>query len=271
MTISYRYLGIAALLVASCSSPKKTLYFNTNEPNDTTVITVQNLPRPDVQIGPDDIVAINITSVDAFTLKDPVAIFNDGGIPYNISPQVGNQSSTVKGYLVDPEGFVDFPVVGKIKLAGLTPTQAKEKMGKILVEHIKSPVVEVRVLNFKINMLGEITRVGPVLAPNHKINILEALSAAGDIPITGRKDNVTVIRENGGKQEFGTINLNSKKLFTSPYYYLQKNDIVYVEPNRLKRQQTNEFLLFYLPTITALVGTVLSVYGIVQIANNAKK
>jgi polysaccharide export outer membrane protein len=272
MTIWYRYVCIgAALLVASCSSPKKTLYFNTNEPNDTTKIAVQSLPRPEVLISSDDIVAINISSVDAFTLKDPVAIFNEGGIPYNISPQAGTQGSTVKGYLVDPEGFVDFPVVGKIKLAGLTPTQAKEKMGKILVEHIKSPVVEVRVLNYKINMLGEIARVGPVLAPNHKINILEAIAAAGDIPITGRKDNVTIIREINGKQEFGTINLNSKNLFTSPYYYLQKNDIVYVEPNRLKRQQTNEFLLFYLPTISALIASVLSVYGIVQLANNAKK
>lgn len=255
---------VAIAIFASCSSPKKTIYFNTKAKVDSSKEIVQSLPRPDVIIGTEDIVAINVSSVDAFTQKDPVGIFNDGGVPYNISPQ-GGQGASVKGYLVDPEGFIDFPVVGKIKLAGLTPTQAKEKMMTILIDHIKAPVVEVRILNYKINMMGEVGRVGPILAPNHKINILEAITAAGDIPLTGRKDRVLIIRENAGKLEFSRVNLNSKTVFTSPYYYLQKNDIVYVEPNRLKRQQTNEFLLFYLPTISTLIGSVLSIYGIVQL------
>ncbi|MES2477489.1 MAG: polysaccharide biosynthesis/export family protein [Bacteroidota bacterium] len=256
-------VGLLALF-ASCASPKRTIYFNTTAKADSSIEIVQSLPRPDVIIGTEDIVAVNVSSVDAFTQKDPVGIFNDGGVPYNISAQ-GGQGATVKGYLVDPEGFIDFPVVGKIQLAGLTPSQAKEKMSKILVDHIKAPVVEVRILNYKINMMGEVGRVGPILAPNHKINILEAITSAGDIPMTGRKDKVLIIRENKGKLEFSRINLNSKSLFTSPYYYLQKNDIVYVEPNRLKRQQTNEFLLFYLPTISTLIASALSVYGIVQL------
>ncbi len=264
----YVAIGLV-VLSASCSSPKKTIYFNKNTNPDTTVELVQGQKRPDVVIGPDDIVAINVSSVDAFTQKDPVAIFNDGGVPYNISAQAGSGgSSAIKGYLVNPDGDVDFPVVGKIKLAGLTPTQAKEMMSKKLEEYIKAPVVEVRVINYKVNLLGEVSRVGPVVAPNHKINILEAIAAAGDIPITGRKDNVLIIREKNGVQEFGRVNLNSKKVFSSPYYYLQKNDIVYVEPNRLKRQQTNEFLLFYLPTIATLIGSVLSIYGIVQLTKN---
>lgn len=265
MTLMSRlFCAAIVLILASCGSPKKTIYFNSNVKADTSKEIVQILARPDVIIGPDDIIAINVTSVDAFTQKDPVAIFNEGGVPYSISPQAGS-SGTVKGYLVDPQGNIDFPVVGKIKIAGFTPGQAKDKLAQILVEHIKSPVVEVRVLNYKINMMGEVGRVGPVLAPNHKINILEAITAAGDIPLTGRKDRVLIIRENSGKLEFSRINLNSKSLFTSPYFYLQKNDIVYVEPNRLKRQQTNEFLLFYLPTISTLIGSVLSIYGIVQL------
>ncbi|MFA6152549.1 MAG: polysaccharide biosynthesis/export family protein [Chitinophagaceae bacterium] len=265
------YVAIGLLVLsASCSSPKKTIYFNKNSQADTTVELVQGQKRADVVIGPDDIVAINISSVDAFTQKDPVAIFNDGGVPYNISAQSSgsNSATSIKGYLVNPEGDIDFPVVGKIKLAGLTPTQAKEMMSKKLEEFIKAPVVEVRVINYKVNLLGEVSRVGPVLAPNHKINILEALAAAGDIPITGRKDNVLIIREKNGIQEFGRVNLNSKKVFTSPYYYLQKNDIVYVEPNRLKRQQTNEFILFYLPAIATVISSALSIYGIVQLTKN---
>lgn len=265
MTKLHSLLCIGSLaLFASCSSPKKTIYFNSTAKADTTREIVQGLPRPEVYISADDIVAINVSSVDAFTQKDPVGIFNEGGVPYTISAQ-GGSGGSVKGYLVDPNGDIDFPVIGKIRLGGLTPIQAKSLMAEKLVSYIKSPVVEVRLLNYKINMLGEVGRVGPVLAPNHKLNILEAIAASGDIPITGRKDRVLIIREHNGKQEFGRINLNSKSLFTSPYYYLQKNDIVYVEPNRLKRQQTNEFLLFYLPTISTLIGSVLSIYGIVQL------
>ncbi|MGC4057525.1 MAG: polysaccharide biosynthesis/export family protein [Chitinophagaceae bacterium] len=258
-------LSAILLFAASCSTPKKTIYFLTSDQPDPTVESVATQPRPEVLISADDIVAINVSSFDAFSQKiDPVSIFNDGGIPYSLAAN-GSNGATAKGYLVDPEGYVDFPVVGKIKIGGLTPIQAKEMMSQKLVAYVKSPVVEVRILNFKVNMLGEVGRVGPILAPNHRINILEALAAAGDIPITGRKDNVTVIREKNGKQEFGHINLNSKTVFSSPYFYLQKNDVVYVEPNRLKRQQTNEFISFYLPALSTFIGAALSVYGIVQL------
>jgi polysaccharide export outer membrane protein len=260
-------LAALLLLAASCSTPKKTIYFLTEDQAPTKVESVAAQPKPEVTISPDDIVAINVSSFDAFSQKiDPVAIFNEGGVPYAISANGGAGGATAKGYLVDPTGYVDFPVIGKIKIEGLTPIQAKELIAAKLTSVVKSPVVEVRILNFKVNVLGEVTRVGPILAPNHRINILEAIAAAGDIPITGRKDNVMVIREKNGKQEFAHLNLNSKTVFSSPYFYLQKNDIVYVEPNRLKRQQSNEFISFYLPTLTALIGTALSVYGIVQLA-----
>jgi polysaccharide export outer membrane protein len=268
MQITYSQVVIGlSLLWASCASPKKTVYFYTNVPNDTLITSVPSLPRPEVLIGSDDILAINVSSVDAFTQKDPVSIFNDGGVPYNIAAQgsgVGTGTSA-KGFLVNPDGCIDFPVLGRVKLAGLTPTQAKELLSQKLASSLKSPVVEVRILNYKVNVCGEVGRVGPVVAPNHKINIIEALAAAGDIPATGRKDNVMIIREHNGRQEFGHIDLNSRALFTSPYFYLQKNDIVYVEPNRLKKQQNNEFLHFYLPTIMGFVSSVLSVYGIVQL------
>ena len=165
MSKLYGLLSFGLLLfVASCSSPKKTIYFNTNVKADTSTEMVQSLPRPGVYIGPDDIVAINVSSVDAFSQKDPVGIFNEGGVPYNISAQGGGGGS-VKGYLVDANGDIDFPVIGKIKLGGLTPIEAKNLMSEKLVSYIKSPVVEVRVLNYKINMLGEVGRVGPVFSP----------------------------------------------------------------------------------------------------------
>jgi polysaccharide export outer membrane protein len=270
MQIKYRNLGLALVLLASsCSSPKKTIYFKTDDKAITSTEIVEGQPRPELIISPDDILAINVSSEDAFSQKDPLGVFSEGGVPYNISAQ-GNGGGVVKGYLVNQEGDIDFPMIGKIHLSGLTPIQARDLVAQKLVRFIKSPIVETRLLNYKINMIGEIGRVGPIMAPNHKLNILEAIAAAGDIPITGRKDNVLIIREKNGKQEFGRVNLNSKSIFTSPYYYMQKNDIVYVEPNRIKRQQTNEFLMFYLPTITGLLSAALSVYGIVQLAKNTK-
>lgn len=270
MKNSVYYLAFGVLLfAASCSSPKKTIYFKTNAKPDTTKIVTNMMARPDVVLSADDIIAINISSLDAYTnQKEPVSIFNDGGVPFSISAQGGTTGGGVKGFLIDQEGNIDFPILGKIKFAGLNPTEAKEMMSLKLTQYLKSPVVDIRLLNYKVNMLGEVGRVGPVLAPNHKLNILEAIVAAGDIPLTGRKDNVLIIRENNGKREFGRIDLNSRNVFSSPYYYLQKNDIVYVEPNRIKRQQTNEFLQFYLPVMSTLIGSVLSIYGIVQLTKN---
>ena len=265
-----RYFGIAILfLAASCGSPRKAIYFNTHDKADSVITSVQSFPRPEVIIKPDDIVAVNVSSVDAFTQADPVAIFNNGGVNYNVEGQqrVGQaaQGTGLKGYLVDNEGYIDFPVIGKVKIGGLNPTEVKKVLAEKISNYLKSPVVEIRVINFKVNMLGELSRVGPVLVPNHKISILEAIAAAGDIPITGRRDNVLLIREKDGKQEFARLNLNSKSIFSSPYYYLQKNDILYVEPNRLKRQETNEFIRFYLPALATIVSSVLSIYGIVQL------
>lgn len=272
-----KYLQALALAIvlfaASCVSPKKSIYFNTRAANDTVKDFANVLPRPEVVLKSDDIVAINVSSIDAFTQKDPVAIFNEGGIAYALSAQgiggnVGNTGGQqiMKGYLIDVEGNIDFPVVGKVKFAGLSLAYAKDTLAQRLKNYIKDPVVEVRIINYKVNMLGEVGRVGPVVAPNHKMNIMEAITAAGDIPITGRRDNILIVREKEGKLEFGRINLNSKNVFTSPYYYLQQNDIVYVEPNRIKRQEQNEFLRFYLPTIASMLGTFFSIYGIVQLS-----
>jgi polysaccharide export outer membrane protein len=271
MTRIYNAIVLLCLLVAaSCSSPKKTIYFNESSKSDTTVVIQTIQPHPEIIIQPDDILAINVSSIQAYSEKDPVSIFNGGGTQYNITPTAsgtgGNSgSANVNGFLVDKEGNIDFPVLGRVKVAGLTIRQIKDLMIQKLTAYLKDPVVEARIINFKITMLGEVGRVGPVLAQTPRMNILDAISAAGDIPITGRKDNVLIIRENGSVRSFAHVNLNSKDLFTSPFFYLQQNDIVYVEPSRIRRQESNQFLRFYLPTISNLLSTALAVYGIVQL------
>jgi polysaccharide export outer membrane protein len=180
---------------------------------------------------------------------------------------LGGGSNSSNGFLVDASGYIDYPFLGKVKVGGLTIRQAKDALANRLRSIVKEPVVEIRIVNYRITVLGEVARAGTIIAPNHKMSIIDAIAAAGDIPITGRKDNILVIRENEGTREFARLNLNSREVFTSPYFYLKQNDIVYVEPARIRRQEGNDFFRFYLPTITTLMSTLLAVYGIIQLSN----
>ncbi|MDB5010552.1 MAG: sugar transporter, partial [Mucilaginibacter sp.] len=140
------------------------------------------------------------------------------------------------GYLVNNEGIIQFPVLGDIKVAGLTTNQLRLEIIKQLTDKklLVDPVVMVRQLNFKVSVLGEVGHPMVVNVPSEKISLLEALGMAGDITIYGRKDNVMVIREENGEKRIKRLDLNSKELFSSPYYYLRSNDIIYVEANQSK-------------------------------------
>ncbi len=265
--------GLAAAIVlftASCAGPQKSIYFRELTPNDPSVFTQKIDPFKEAIIQPDDILAINVTSPSSIVEdkgNTTVSIFNGGGTPYSTNATLGGGSTNSNGFLVDPSGHIDYPFLGKIKLGGLTIRQAKEALAKQLKTIVKEPVVEIRIVNYRITVLGEVGHPGTIMAPNHKISIIDAIAAAGDIPITGRKDNVTVIRETEGTREFAHLNLNSRDVFTSPYFYLKQNDIVYVEPARIRRQEGNDFFRFYLPTITTLMSTILAVYGIIQLTS----
>lgn len=267
---------VFTVVLFSCAAPQKTIYFRTDAKADSVVSYKAEKSTHDGVIRPDDIVSVNITSISSITEKDPASIFKDGGSSAPVLASrpgmatAGGSMAAQTGYLVDKDGFIDFPVIGKIELAGQTMRQAKETIAARLKDYVKEPVVEVRIINYKITILGEVLAPGTILAPNHKMNVIEAIAAAGDIPITGKKENVLVIREVEGKRVFARLNLNSKEVFNSPYYYLMQNDIVYVEPSRVRRQEGNIFMRVYLPAFTTLLSTALAVYGIVQIANNNK-
>lgn len=258
------------LLLGSCATNKNIVYFKDNIKNDSVVEEMAVSNKYESIIQSDDILAINITSISSITIeKDPVNIFKQGGTQYTLTAtQAGlgaNAAGMSTGYLVDREGFIDFPVLGKIKMSGLTIRQAKDALAGRLKDYVKDPVVEVRIINYKVVVLGEVRNPGTIIAPNHTINIIEALAAAGDIPVTGKKSNVLIVRENTGKREFARLNLASKEVFNSPYYYLRQNDIVYVEPSKVRRQETSEFFRVYLPSLTSILSTILAVYGIVQL------
>lgn len=265
--------ALLALLFSACKGPKNVIYFKESIANDTSssFVPVRELEDPKVQ--PDDILAINVSSIQSLLDKNAsqLSVYNSGGTQFSILASSGGQGGVAgvatTGYLVDPLGYITFPVIGQVKVGGLTMRQVKDTMAAHLASVIKEPVVEARILNYKVTLLGEIPRPGPILAPNHKITILDAIAAAGDIPISGRKDNILIIRDYGGQRQMGRINLNNKDVFSSPFYYLKQNDIVYIEPVKLRRQENNEFLRFYLPVISSLISTGLAVYGITQLAN----
>ncbi len=264
-------LAVVSMLIVSCAGPKKSVYFKDNAPQNPHVIVQKMDKVHEAIVQPDDILSVHIATISSILDNSPSNIFNDGGVPYNISASAGGSggggATGAKGYLVDPQGYIDYPVIGKVKVAGLTIRQIKDLLTVKLKDYVKEPVAEVNIINYKVTVLGEVGRAGTVVAPNHKISIIDAIAASGDIPISGRKDNVLVIRETEGTREFARLNLNSRDLFKSPYYYLKQNDIVYVEPNSIRKQEGSDFFRIYLPAITSLISTVLAVYGIVQIAN----
>ncbi|MBV3315199.1 polysaccharide biosynthesis/export family protein, partial [Bacteroides ovatus] len=172
-------------------------------------------------------------------------------VPFNLtvagpgSVAIGNTQLTaqpvLQPYLVDNEGKINFPVLGELKVGGLTKKEAEQLIVEKLKPYIKeSPIVTVRMVNYKISVLGEVARPGTFTISNEKVNLLEALAMAGDMTVWGVRDNVKLIREGAdGKQEIVTLDLNKAETILSPYYWLQQNDIVYVTPNKAKARNSD--------------------------------
>ena len=253
-------LLMGLLIMVSCKGPQKIIYFKDLVALDPTVQTQRVDKLKEAIVQTDDILAIHVSTFSSIVESAPSTLF-EGGTPVAIGSTMGG-GGTAKGYLVDAGGFIDFPVLGKVKVGGLTMRQIKEMLVTRLKDYVKTPVVDARIINYRITVLGEVGRPGTIVAPNQKMSIVDAIAAAGDIPLTGRKDNILIIRETEGVREFARLNLNSKEVFFSPYYYLKQNDIVVVEPSKLKRQESNEFLRFYLPTISTLLSAAIAFYSI---------
>ncbi len=218
-------------ILASCSAPKEVLYLQ-----DIASIKEENIDKNyEVIIHKDDLLAILVNS------KDPeLALpFNMPVVTYQIGAQTTAQQRLL-GYLVDQNGDIDFPILGKIHVEGLTRMQVTELIKQKLMSEdlIKDPIVTVQFLNFKVSVMGEVTRPGTFDISGDRITLLEALSMAGDLTIYGRRDRVAVIREKDGKRRILYHDLRSSDIFQSPCYYLQQNDIVYVEPNKAKTGQS---------------------------------
>jgi polysaccharide export outer membrane protein len=223
-TIITRCIMILALFAAvSCGTTKKVILFP--DVKDGNLPT--NTPFPESIIQKSDILSITVSSLN----PDATKIFNpDEGTA------AANGNGAPIGYLVNSEGYIQFPVLGNIKAEGLTKSQLKDKISKSLVDskQLIDPIVTIRFVNFRVTVLGEVNHPTVVNVPNERISLLEALGMAGDLTIYAKRQDIMVIREEKDQKIIKRLNLNSDELFTSNYYYLQSNDIVYVEPNKAK-------------------------------------
>ncbi|HMG66870.1 MAG TPA: polysaccharide biosynthesis/export family protein [Chitinophagaceae bacterium] len=221
-------LSLAAWILTGCVNTRKAIYFN--DLKSTTITTVTLVPESVIQKN--DLLNISVASLDAKGTE----VFNTP----NILSVASGMSSEVLGYLVGTDGTIQFPILGTLKAEGLTKQQLKELIQKKLIDQalLKGPIVNVRFLNFRVTVLGEVKNPTVITVPNEKISLLEAIGLAGDLTIYAKRDNVLVIRETNGNKEIQRINLNSIELLSSPYYYLKSNDVVYVEPNKSRIAST---------------------------------
>ncbi len=223
---------VITVVLSSCVTPRDIVYFQ--DAGDYT--QYRDVTPYEVYIHQDDLLAIMVNSQAteaALPFNLPIASYYVGGDSY------GQQR--VLGYLVDKEGNIDFPVLGKIHVEGLSRNALRELLKKKLIEEgqLSDPIITVNFLNFRVSVQGEVNRPGTFLISGERITLLEALSMAGDLTIYGRRDRVAVIRESNGKRSILYHNLSSTEVFASTCYYLQQNDIVYVEPNNRRIQQSN--------------------------------
>nr|WP_321234179.1 polysaccharide biosynthesis/export family protein [uncultured Psychroserpens sp.] len=208
-----------AVFLTGCASSKKVNYFQNND-GLVSKLEITNF-QPTIQYA--DMLNINISSIEP-----------ELAAPYNSYEIQENRLVRQIPYIVSADGDINFPVLGRIKVAGFTTKEVTDILYQMLSKHLNNPSVSVQLINFKVSVLGEVRSPGSYTILNERITILEAIALAGDLTIYGKRQNVTLIREQNGTREFIPIDLTDKALFNSPHYYLAQNDIIYVEANKTR-------------------------------------
>ena len=243
------FLLVSLLLVVSCASRKDIAYLQDVDSLQNSKEALNYEPK----LQKDDMLSI-IVSADQPELTIP---FNMPQIQGNY--QINENQDGIKTYLIDAYGFIEFPVVGKIKLAGLSRSEAVTKLQTAIKEYITNPTINLRILNYKVSVLGEVLKPGSIKINSERITLLEAISQAGDLTIYGKRDNILVIRESDGKMTYNRIDITKADFINSPFYYLSQNDVVLVEPNKTKMNSS-----VIGPNVTTIISA-LSLLGTILI------
>ncbi|EDP69731.1 polysaccharide export outer membrane protein [Flavobacteriales bacterium ALC-1] len=257
MKTRFFLISILSLIIAtSCASRKKIVYFQDEPINES--LEASTLPSQLIY-KPGDILTINVSAFD----QEAIAPFNLTIASSNSDNPNGLQGSMqLQPYLVDYIGNIEFPVLGTIKVGGLTRAELTSMLTTRIKEYTNDPIVNVRLSNFTITILGEVSNPGTFTIKDEQITIIEAIGLANDLTIFGKRQNVRLIRDVNGKKKFAEIDLTSINTINSPVYYLQQNDVIYVEPNNAKIRsstynQNNGVLISAIGTLTTILAIFL--------------
>mgnify|MGYP006180449239 CR=1 FL=1 len=252
-------LILLVVLMSSCAKRNLT-YFSDIESNSDFSMKVDEISE--VKIKPYDRLRITVNSPSA----ESNLLFNRGIVTENIETVNGLESRPETGdqnvYLVNKDGTIEFPILGQINLGGLNLEEAREEMKFLLKSHVKEPSVNLMINNFRVTVIGEVNRPSNFLVGSERINIFEALGLAGDLTPYGKRENVLVMREVDGVRNVYRVNLNKKDVLNSPYYYLEQNDIVYVEPDgqKIKDTKNNTTLITVISVASSVLVAVIFNY-----------
>jgi len=261
-TTYFLFVLLAACLCCSCVTRKKLTYFNKVDQQTADSVNRQYEPIVDpwVQVG--SVLTITVSALDVEAVAPynlPVATF--------LAPGGNTISSTtaLQSYLVDEEGNIDYPILGKVEVAGLRRTEVKAKLEALLSEQLKNPLVNVNVINQYVTILGEVKNPGRYSIVNGRLTIPEALAVAGDMTPYGKRNNVLLTREKDGKLEFVRLNMNGDEIFNSPYFFLMPNDVLYISPNSVRALNSQNVSL-WLSMVSTMASAATVIVTVIKAA-----
>jgi polysaccharide export outer membrane protein len=240
--------------MTSCTTSKEVVYFQDEKISKSDQTSLSS----DLIYKPNDLLTINVSGLD----PDAVRPFNLPVVAYSNSVLSAQGNLKMQTYLIDINGNIEFPVLGTIKLEGLTRTAATALLKEKLTEYLKDPIVNIRLANFTVTVLGEVNNPGTYTIQDERISLIEALGLAGDLTIYGKRDNIFLIREDNGIKRFTKFDLTSIKVVNSQNYYLTQNDVIYVEPNKSKIRsatynQNNGVLISAVSTLATIIAILI--------------
>lgn len=255
----YCFVFLSLVLITSCAPRKKIVYFQ----NIEDYVSEDNIEP--TRFKPNDMISIivsasNIESAIPFNLLSVARPIS--GVRTSSQSLFGSGTSMEVPYMINSDGEIEFPVLGTIKIAGMSTKELQEYLISELKEYIKDPIVNIRFLNFTVTILGEVAVPGTYPIGGERVSLPEALGMAGDMSIFGRRDNILIVREVGGKKTYKYLDIRDPDILNSDYYYLQQHDIVYVEPNRAERQTS--IFNRNLSTYISVASLLLSLYVIID-------
>lgn len=250
------------VLLNSCISQRRLSYLRDVTAASADSINQTYQPLDENYITKGDLLSIFVNALDIEAVRAfnmPVANVQNLG-SRTVTSNMG--SGSLQGYWVDPDGYIDFPVLGKLHIEGMTTTQLKDTLTLLISRSVKDPIINVNFMNFFVTVLGEVKTPGRHAVNAQGITIFEAIGLAGDLTIYGKRNNVLVSREVDGKMEFARLNLNDQAIFASPYYHIRQNDVIYVEPNtaRAISSQNIPLYLSVITTLGSMATVIVSVY-----------